>query len=98
MSSESTLLNNIKFFLNDKMDTMRKDMKEDVNEIKEAMKNHNNECKTVIESHDKRISELESIKDKFIGALYTISLISATVSSIVTTIIIFAIKKYLNSP
>lgn len=75
-------------FLNEKISAMHNDIKDDIELIALSLKESENKYERKIETQNNRITELENFKNRFFGALYVIVALSATISSVITAIII----------
>lgn len=80
---EKTELEIIKYFLTDKINTLERNINQQLADIKDLISNHMEHCDGNMKDHTDRIKELEEHKNKIIGMVIGISAIAGFISAIV---------------
>lgn len=76
--------------LNEKIDSLKSDLKDDIQDIKRMIEDHLKHCDKNMEGCEIRIRALEAYKNKLVGVLIGVSAIAGFASGI----IILAIDKF----
>lgn len=78
------MLNVIKTFLDSKIDSVKEDLKYEINELKYEIREFNKQCNVNMKSHEKRIRSTEDFKLQII----TISTIAGSISALLVSFLI----------
>lgn len=82
-----TELETIKYFLNDKIDTLDRNINSQLGDIKNLISDHLGRCDEDMKGHEDRLQTLEAHKNKATGLMIGISSIAGFVAAIVILVI-----------